>query len=647
MLDPLTCISLASSIVQFVDFSAKLISDTKELYQSAERSSTQNGQLLAVTSDLKELCKNLDPAQPRAPNAQPPSPDELALLELSSSCKDVADELITVLEKLKVKSTHDTWESFKQAFKGSMKKEKIESIRARLDRIQSQLQLRLTSILRGQHSRLILSVEELVDRSHKLEIRTTAELESLQVQLRKLNQNLQESSKQAACLLQDLSAKIIQLKLIAEGSKVQTSIDVLESLRYTSMNARQSEVKDEHAETFRWILEHDTSADLRSPKFMEWLESEGGIYWVAGKAGSGKSTLMKFLWHHSKTREALRHWAKGRKLVTARLLRSLLFQILRQCPDMIPQVCDLKQGAIESFENFGWTLKELLNVFARLSDPSLNPVMMCFFIDGLDEYNGIHSDIVQLFQKFSVSENIKICLSSRPWNVFQNAFGEGNNPQLMLQDLTWHDIQIYVRDKLAENYRFQALADADERYHQLIEDIVTKAQGVFLWVSLVTKSLLNGLTDDNSIPDMQRRLSLLPSDLENFFQHMVDGIEEVYKPQTAQIFEMVTIARNPLPLFLLQYIDQQSLDLDYAVKAKGKYRSECEMIQVRKRLAKYLNARCKGLLEIHVNETKTFSFKHKIEFIHRSARDFLLSPNTKALMASHTPRGFSPAQTLC
>jgi putative ribosome biogenesis GTPase RsgA len=33
-----------------------------------------------------------------------------------------------------------------------------------------------------------------------------------------------------------------------------------------------------------------------SPKFADWLENDGGIYWIAGKAGSGKSTLMKYLW---------------------------------------------------------------------------------------------------------------------------------------------------------------------------------------------------------------------------------------------------------------------------------------------------------------------------------------------------------------
>jgi hypothetical protein len=491
----------------------------------------------------------------------------------------------------------------------------------------------------------------------------TEDLESLQVQLQKAAHKSQESSEQISALVQELSTKIIQLKLLVEGSKVYTSVKILESLRYESMNARESEVKDEHAETFRWILEHDRGNDPDSPRFMEWLESGCGIYWVVGKAGSGKSTLMKFLWHHSTTRAALRYWAKNHKLVIAShffwnagnnkmqmsqvgLLRSLLFQILRQLPDLIPSMCKPKVDVGDITSDYQWTLKELLAVFARLSDRSLNPVKMCFFIDGLDEYDGIHSDVVQLFQKFSTSENIKICLSSRPWNVFQNAFGEGRNPKLMLQDLTREDIKIYVKDKLAEDYKFQALANADQRYHQLIDEIVTKAQGVFLWVVLVTQSLLNGLTD-NSITDMQRRLELLPSDLERFFQHMLDGIEEVYKPQTAQIFEMVTIAKAPLSVYMLQYLEQESLDPHYAVKAQRRYLPEAKMIRVKKRLTKYLNARCKGLLEIHYDEHGTFSFCYKIEFLHRTVKDYLESPDMKALLKSLAPRGFHPATSLC
>ena len=71
------------------------------------------------------------------------------------------------------------------------------------------------------------------------------------------------------------------------------------------------------------------------------------------------------------------------------------------------------------------------------------------------------------------------------------------------------------------------------------------------------------------------------------------------------------------------------------------------MIQVRKRLTKYLNARCKGLLEIHYKKDWTFSFNYKIEFLHRTVRDYLASPDMKALTKSLAPRGFNPATSLC
>jgi hypothetical protein len=152
---------------------------------------------------------------------------------------------------------------------------------------------------------------------------------------------------------------------------------------------------------------------------------------------------------------------------------------------------------------------------------------------------------VDLFLKFSASPNLKLCLSSRPWNVFSNAFGTDTTPKLRLEDLTRQDIRTFVTDKLGKDYRFQSLSNVDPRYCDLIEEVVERAQGVFLWVALVVRSLLNGLIDDNSISDMQRRLSFYPSDLDNFFQHMMDGIEEVYKPQAAKIFQMVTAARAP------------------------------------------------------------------------------------------------------
>jgi hypothetical protein len=47
---------------------------------------------------------------------------------------------------------------------------------------------------------------------------------------------------------------------------------------------------------------------------------------------------------------------------------------------------------------------------------------------------------------------------------------------------------------------------------QLIEDIVDKAEGVFLWVTFL-KSLLNGLMNTDGISKLQKTLDCLAPDL--------------------------------------------------------------------------------------------------------------------------------------
>ena len=61
-----------------------------------------------------------------------------------------------------------------------------------------------------------------------------------------------------------------------------------------------------------------------------------------------------------------------------------------------------------------------------------------FFIDGLDEFSGVHSELVDLFKSISSLANVKICILSRPWLEYEDAFV--HNPRLVLQDLTYSDI---------------------------------------------------------------------------------------------------------------------------------------------------------------------------------------------------------------
>jgi hypothetical protein len=72
--------------------------------------------------------------------------------------------------------------------------------------------------------------------------------------------------------------------------------------------------------TFGWVFSNEESQSSWS-SFVEFLENEDVMrpYWIRGKAGSGKSTLMKFLVSDPRTKFTLKIWKGEQKLFTAPL----------------------------------------------------------------------------------------------------------------------------------------------------------------------------------------------------------------------------------------------------------------------------------------------------------------------------------------
>jgi hypothetical protein len=85
-------------------------------------------------------------------------------------------------------------------------------------------------------------------------------------------------------------------------------------LAFPDMHERFDVVDQAHYDTFRWLLEEDAANQSSCvpearDKYLDWLSSGTGIFHIAGKLGSGKSTLMKFLCGHPRTRAELSAWA--------------------------------------------------------------------------------------------------------------------------------------------------------------------------------------------------------------------------------------------------------------------------------------------------------------------------------------------------
>jgi hypothetical protein len=112
--------------------------------------------------------------------------------------------------------------------------------------------------------------------------------------------------------------------------------------------------------------------------------------------------------------------------------------------------------------------------------------------------------------------------------------------------LTFQDIATYIHDRLFKNARFQKLATRDPSVSKLEMEIVKKSKGVFLWVYLVVRSLLEGVKYTDSIQILRKRLISFPPGLEDFFQHMLNGVPLIYREKPAKIFKYAMVSPFPI-----------------------------------------------------------------------------------------------------
>ena len=483
-------------------------------------------------------------------------------------------------------------------------------------------------------------------------------------------------------------------KMIEMGGKLATECHILDSLCFASMAARHAKIVDAHAQTFEWILRprHQFLESRRQDNFYDWLVHGTDLFWISGKAGSGKSTLMKFLSHHTATKQALEEWAGDNDLVIASfyfwhagtelqksqegLLQSLLHEILTQCPNLIPVTLPKRwQTCVQGLSTSKrWSRLELTDAFRHLSHHSRFVKRFCFFVDGLDEYDGDHTELISLIHQLNASTDLKICASSRPWNVFEIAFGSESNPKIRLQDLTRGDIRLYVRETLEESPLFILLQMRErQRCKELVYEVVDRAHGVFLWVFLVVRSLLQGLTNADRIADLQRRLRRLPVDLNEYFQHMFETIDDHYQEQTAKTFQIALYASDPLALMTYDMLDELEDDPDFAIKLKYGPMHSSAIRSRHENMKKRINARCMDLLEVtrveqqeqgkpgddqngqsdidesaDSRQAKKGPFsEYVVDFLHRTVRDFLQLRETQALITARMPKEVELDKLLC
>ncbi|KAI1747330.1 hypothetical protein F4782DRAFT_521549 [Xylaria castorea] len=505
-------------------------------------------------------------------------------------------------------------------------------------------------------------LEQLQTESIRLQFDQSAKLDEIMTALCCVKQSVEQVRHQnsaGTALVGELESLEQQIsKLSISQDAVAEEQAVLKSLSFITRPVRHASIPEAYQKTFRWVYHVERDNPTSATSVAKWLKSDDGVFWVSGKPGSGKSTFMKFIADEPRTLDLLSEWSGSKKIIVAShyfwsagttmqksqegLLRTLLYEIFRQFSELIIPICGNRRPGPGEESECGflrWTSSDLCEILRKVAAREMSSIRFCFFIDGLDEYDGNHGDLCKVLGDLAKSANIKICLSSRPWNEFEQAFGDNPQSKLYMQDLTRNDILEYIRWRLYEHPRWSSLATKASQGNWLVEEIEQRACGVFLWVFLVTRLLREGLTNRDSFSDICRRLESFPVELEVFFRQILESIEPFYHKKMSTTLQMTIAAEEPLHAMAYDFHDQNYDDEDYVFHLPVAPYSPEEDKNLREQMVWWLNSRSRGLLEMN-RETGT------VTFLHRTVRDFLKTREMLDFLADKIPSGFNLSLSL-
>jgi len=238
------------------------------------------------------------------------------------------------------------------------------------------------------------------------------------------------------------SASERYLELLENSREESNQAAILDGLHFIEIEARYQEISDAAENTFNWIFDNPSDQLSSNQKlilpFKDWLKKGHNIFHIAGKPGSGKSTLMKFICSHPNTKSSLHSWAGEKELVIAHfffwkrggamqkslmgLIRALMFHVIRQSRDIIPEIFPQHWDPAK-YDPWGPrpTVRiendEILRAFRQLvaNQDIYHSYRYCFFIDGLDEFDEELQSYTNLINSLwgwveSSKGNLKICV---------------------------------------------------------------------------------------------------------------------------------------------------------------------------------------------------------------------------------------------
>ncbi|KXJ87983.1 hypothetical protein Micbo1qcDRAFT_167093, partial [Microdochium bolleyi] len=291
-----------------------------------------------------------------------------------------------------------------------------------------------------------------------------------------------------------------------------------------------------------------------------------------------------------------------------RSIKGVLCTLLHQCLDSDPSLTSALAHTVPLSSKktpSDWSETELRRVLDSILRARAKTTYI--MVDGLDEITRSDASaqrLISLLYSFQECSALKLCVSSRPEPIFERSFQQ--YPHLRLQDLTYDDIVHYLQSNLDEI--LHSLPQSDDRENRplrVMNHIACQAQGVFLWVELVTRSIKQGVTNHDTWELLWTRVKEVPSDLEALYESMLQrrGSGGKLYRESAAVFFKLLLANGHSPALdsLLAITLYQQHDLRatlFESDSPSALRGNQELHEAMFSVREQMRAQCGGLLEL-------------------------------------------------
>lgn len=342
-------------------------------------------------------------------------------------------------------------------------------------------------------------------------------------------------------------------------------------------------------------------------EFAKWITSDGGLLWISGGPGLGKTMLSIYLTEYlSRYLRSLDHEPRHYSTYffcdakddtrnnAVAIARGLLFQLLEQKEDLIRHILptyEIQQDQMFRQSSFETIWKVFLQMTNDIGDSQVSCIL-----DGLDECEPVSlQDLLQKLNKItSTSPRLKIIVLSREHpRCIEASLGQflrirlDPDAKAEVRD----GLDLYISTRVAELSQIKQYPD-DLTSH-VKKKLKEKSKGTYLWVSFVVKDL-----QKVEVSEVEESLDRLPQGLHPLYERILEQVDPVHQGLTLDILRWCTFAVRPLTLNELASVlgMQPTSLLDKEAVLRGKL------------------AYCGHLISISDD---------KISLVHQSAYDFL------------------------